>query len=303
MPPLDREKLASHLRQEISGQLELFDSLWPLYEDVADTTPPHRQRTAVNRLLGYSMFLGIDPKGKSAAAKQLQILRGWQKRLGTLRDWDVTWKWLGEFAKRDKACAVVVAEWSDSLAPEERRARWQPILDDARGLPGAEVRIARAAVGQHLNKAVDRLARGKGSFESRDALPPVVEPWAERLAKACGHHGNKELHSFRVTNKRLRFVADVLAAAGEEGPAAGAAPLLADTHTTLGNLSDLWVMRDWLLQRRANAAILSTPLPANFSSLEAVRARIEQENFDNWFELLPRLLALDLPGGPPSPGA
>lgn len=291
MPPLDREKLASHLSREINGQLELFDSLWPLYNDPHDTNPPHRQRTATNRLLGYAMFLGLDPKAKRGPGTDLRAMRAWQKRLGPLRDWDVIWRWLGEFARRDKQCAAIVQNWSESLAPGERRKRWEPVQGDARGLPGAEARIARAAVGAHLEKAVKKLADAPGPFDSTNAITNVLLPWRQRLEGLRTHHGNDALHAFRVANKRLRFVADVLAAAGEDGPAEQAAPLLAETHTTLGNLSDLWVLREWLLQRRSIMALAGDPAEA-LAPLEHTRAKIEEENFAEWLRAFPRLLAI-----------
>lgn len=285
------------LREEIRAQIELFQSLWPGWEDLENTTPPHRQRTAVNRLVGYAMFLGMPTGRHDPRAAAVRQLRDWQKKIGRLRDVDVAIETVRRAAREGGADATPAAEAFTAALRAERAERAAALLLDARGLDGARVRAAIPALAQRFDHHLALLEAGPDPFDHRAALARVRAPWLVALDVIRADQSNAPLHAFRVRNKRLRFVLDVLAGMEWDDPAAKdvyttMAATATAAHNTLGALSDLHMLDARLRLQRARWEAEGAGLGESAAALEAGRARMEANQFNRWFAGWPGLLAL-----------
>lgn len=282
--------LAELLEKEIDGQVELFESLWPGHADDDNPEPPHRQRTAVNKLGGYAMFLGIGRKRSPG----LKGLRAWQKRLGPVRDLDVVRGWLGKAQREAGEQAGEAAAALHAELTARRAGQMEHVRPDAAGLPGATARVALQEARQELLRRTAALREEPDSFDRLASFRAVHEPWEEALAEVAANPQEALLHRFRVRNKRLRFVLELLGA--EEKESGNRRRVLRDAgafasrvHTALGNLSDLWMLRDELRHARQSWRERKLPLEASAQALEAGRAALEAREFNAWFDAWPVL--------------
>lgn len=299
MPSKRKRSLLDHLRQEIHAQIDHFDSLWPGFEDEHNEQTPHKQRSTTNRLFGYAVFLGLPTGKKEPGAEYFRAVKAWQKELGTVRDLDVARQWLEKIRAESPDTGAAAAQELDLVLLERRQRFWQALGPDARGLPGAETRVALHHLREQFDQTIDAL-RARESFDQREALLPVLALWQERLAVLQQHQADEELHSFRVANKRLRFVVDVLvggSAGRQRKELAERAEVLGDIHTTLGNLSDLRVMRDEIRLQRARWAAAGDGLDESASALEEGRAALERGELLDWFRRWPVICQPDFIAG------
>jgi len=264
--------LIDKLTREIEGQLDLFASMWPRYGDVADVEAPHRQRTAVNRLTGYAAFLGIAHR----KSEGLEALRVWRKRVGPIRDIDVMREWAARAGVAGGERATAAAERLGATLLDRRTHLLEEVRRDTMGLPGAQARVGVEATRAEFRRALAEL----GAIDRKTALDTVLAPWRKRLAVLRGGHRDEELHAFRVANKRLRFVAEILVL--EE------TAIIARVHTALGEMSDLWMLRDAIRIHRAAWALCGDAVACEDGAhLEAGRAALEAAPFAAWYALLP----------------
>ena len=282
--------LSRLLRDEITKQIDLFQSLWDGYSGEVDPETPHRQRTAVNRLMGYSLFLGIDTGDKSREGKALRKLRAWQKHIGPLRDLDITRDWLKSCRKKAAEGAVAAADQLDKELAEKRLSLIADIRLDRRGIAGAETRVALREIAHILEAALAKL-EAKDAVDSRATLRSVWKPWRKELAALHEGQTDEALHEFRVRNKRYRFVVEVLADAEGESELgaklAARAEILARIHTTLGNLSDLAVLKDLLRIKRARWIAAGLTLDDAAEELERSRCGLELAELREWYAIWP----------------
>ncbi len=282
--------LSELLEKEISALVDQFESLWPGYWEEDNPVPPHRQRTTVNRFSGYAMFLGLGRK----KCPGMKGLRAWQKRLGPVRDLDVVRGWTAKAHKAAGEGAAAAAEALQENLTGRRAALMEGVRPDAAGLPGANARVALQEARGQLLTAVERLREQPEEFDRLAAFEAVRQPWEEALRTLEDRPVEDALHAFRVRNKRLRFVLDILAAEEKEAGTGGrtlrnAARFAARTHTTLGNLSDLWMLRDELRLARQRWQGEKRGLEESARALEAGRAGLEAGEFDGWFRDWPTL--------------
>lgn len=282
--------LSAILLEDVQSQAEQYMALWIGYDEDNNVDAPHRQRTAVNRLRGYAQFLGMYPPRLGQQDHALGRLVVWQKRLGPLRDLDVMREWLGKCRAAAPRTAASAAQAFDAQLAEKRAELLTAIRAEAKGLPGAQTRVALHVVQQEFEDAVRELADAEDRFDPHAALEAVAIPWHQRLMALEFSHHDDALHGFRVRNKRLRFVLDVLAASvpGTRGRAyAAAAKTLADVHTALGNLNDLWILRDELRLNRSQWSSQRRNLERSASALEQGRQTLEEQEFKIWYRLWP----------------
>lgn len=284
---------------EVRAQVELHASLWPGFEEADNIVTPHRQRTAVNKLMGFAMFLGMDVGKAAEQDAPINILRSWQKYLGPLRDLDVTRQWLAKSAKKAGEAATPAAETIDEALKVRRAKILEDVRPDARGLPGARTRVALAEAQRQFEEITGELAQADRVFDANAALAGVVIPWKKKLHILFHEHSDDALHSFRVRNKRFRFVLEVLAQVeeGEWGDAIKSrAKTCSDVHTTLGNLSDLHVLREEVRLFRAGWAMSGKELERAGDALERGRAMLEAKELTEWFAVWPSLHAPEFLG-------
>jgi hypothetical protein len=282
-----KKALSQLLKKEIQAAAELFTSLWPGYEEEGNTVPPHRQRTSVNKLAGYALFLGLPMEKGDPTAGPLRTVRAWQKRIGALRDCDVMGDWIRRCVALGGGEAAAAGQSLEGELQERRTRLLALIRLDARGLPGAETRVALQLLLQQFGQSLTLLRGGDGPFDWGPSLEVVGAPWREALELLRVDMADDKLHAFRVKNKRLRFVLELLAEAEDEGEAKSElvrrAKSAAAAHTALGNLSDLHVLRDVLRLARASWAVERPELAVSAAALELGRATLEAQNFDAWF--------------------
>lgn len=288
----EQRSLTAKLANEIEGAADLFSSLWPGYEEPLNTLPPHRQRTSVNKLAGYAHFLGMPTAKGDPAAVAFRRVKAWQKRIGPLRDCDVMRQWTDKFRDLAGSAADDAANAFDSALLARRTLLLQPIRLDARGVVGAQTRVALQVLLSDFGRALERV-EAAGTFNSMNALATVATPWSAALDVLRSAQEDTLLHAFRVTNKRLRFVLELLAET-EPDPdrrelLKSRAKVAAQTHTALGNLSDLHVLRGALRLERAKWGEERRGLEDSAAELEMARARLEAENFRLWFDCWPRI--------------
>ncbi|MCC7391414.1 CHAD domain-containing protein [Candidatus Sumerlaeota bacterium] len=273
------------LAKELRKQIRTFRETWDSYHDPrVHPETPHAQRTAVNRLLALAQFLSIPREGKSPAARSLRRVRAWQKHIGPLRDLDVTREWLAKCSKSLPRSHRAAARQLDRELLDERTALIAAIRIDARGHAGASARAALIIVERTIASAIETHAH-----HSTGALHKVRRRWKRRLRALITDHSDQSLHSFRVQNKALRFIVDLLADNGRHDLKAEA-KLLDKLHDVLGNLSDLTVFRNTLRLRRARWSVEKPRLAASAAALEISRKKLEAEQFAIWFSLWPKLL-------------
>ncbi len=290
MPSKTENPIAVHIRQDVIEQVSLFDSLWPRWETDGDVLPPHRQRTSVNKLRGYALFLGMPTRKGSNFGGAIRVLRNWQGRLGPIRDIDVSRQWIQRCAESGGEPAAQAAAALDDKLSLRRATLVEQVRVDARGLPGAQTRIALATARHHFETSLQQIGRRR-RFDYRPPLRTVAEPWLAERQIIRGTQNDEEIHSFRVKNKKLRFVLEILAKA-LEGDArqeviSQRAVISAEVHNALGNLSDLLVLRNEVRMARANWAELGANLDESAAVLETARTTLEAENFKDWFARWP----------------
>lgn len=287
----ESSQLAELLRREIHGQIGLFNSLWERYGRDLDSFAPHRQRTAVNRLTGYALFLGLGQDKTSRAGRALETLRDWRTRVGRIRDLDITREWIALSRGSAPPEAGMAADAVDAEVLEERRETLASVRLDIQGLPGAETRVALHILTRLFDEVVAAMEEAGPDHDHWRALRVVWRPWDAALSVLGDSMHDEQLHRFRIRNKRLRFVIDVLAEAGKgtgEGRLlAKRARILAKLHTTLGNLSDLVVLRDRLRVTRARWVLEKRGWDESAEALERGRAALELREFSDWLRLWP----------------
>ncbi|MBI1290298.1 CHAD domain-containing protein [bacterium] len=290
---MKKRSLHQVMKKEIEAAAELFTSLWSGYEEPLNTVSPHRQRTSVNKLAGFAQFLGMATEKGNPAATPFRTVKAWQKKVGVLRDADVMREWV-------ERCRVLAGPESDAAAKAlvgtllERRARQlETVRVDARGLPGAETRIALQMLLGDFGRALSVLKAQEEGFDFRGPLASVATPWSDALTILRANQDDVLLHAFRVKNKRLRFVLELLGTTADEDAQGErireCAKVAAATHTALGNLSDLHVLRSTLRLERARWGEQGVGLEQSAAALESARARLECENFAAWYECWPRI--------------
>lgn len=300
MNPRKIRQLCQHLREEIHGQADYFTALWPGYEDADNPESPHRQRTAVNRMMGYALFLGMPTGRKDREAEALHTLRSWQKQLGPLRDIDVIRQWIPKCqqAGPDPGAAQPAVDAFQEVLAEERRAILETVRLDARGLPGARTRAALPTVVARFEETLLAIEETPTLFDANRAIRQVALPWRKRLNLLHDDQCDVLIHSFRVTNKRLRFVLELLSRTeGKRTPwgkhlAASARTALA-THNTLGSLSDLLMVNERLRLQRSRWQIAAAGLDESAAVLERGRLALDAGHLDDWFAHWPQLVGED----------
>ncbi len=280
-------EIAHGLRLEIDEQLAYFASLWPKHEEEDNTEAPHRQRTIVNRLMGYAMFLGMPTAKEQTGAEPIRRLRRWQKRLGPVRDTDVILGWVAQVMEEGNETAHAAGQQLSIQLRERRRCLAAAVRPDARGLAGAQTRVAAEEVRLAFHARLDELLDEPDAFRCEQALHQVALPWRDALTILADDQSDEMLHSFRVRNKRLRFVLDVLAGALGDKAHGPRAKTCGRVHTALGNLSDLRVLRDELRRARADWAVRGLALDDSADALEDARTHLERANLREWYSLYP----------------
>jgi CHAD domain-containing protein len=288
----DPRALAALLRREIAGQVELFDSLWQRYELPDDVLAPHRQRTAVNRFIGYAQFLSMPHEKGDPAATPLRTLKGWQKRIGALRDLDVLRQRMQSFLKdAESAPALLAVEAMLALLQARRQTLLTDVRIDARGFPGADVRVALRLLLSQFEERLLQLENQPESFDHRRAIRDVFLPWDTYRQVLHHAHDDIPLHAFRVKNKRLRFALDLLVEwTGDDSPQRHHAKVVTEAHNLLGDLNDLYVLKKTIRLARADWSLAGREeLQESAGALELLRARKEGEIFLRWYALWPEL--------------
>ena len=289
--------LSQLLEKEITSKFEYFTELWAGYDQEGNTESPHRQRTTVNRLLGYAQFLAMPLDKADPHARPLRTLKEWQKHIGPIRDTDVLREWTRKCAKAAGDDARPAAEALETILLDRRNRLLQQVRADARGILGAETRVALHLARRDFQRALARLRAQGAHFNERAALHSVAAPWLQYIDLLRTDQSDHLLHSFRVKNKRLRFVLELIAEE-ETARQSERAPLLrdrantaADLHSTLGNLHDLSVLKDQLRLQRAHWSRTAPNLSHSADALEAGRCKLEAKQFSQWFLLWPTIEA------------
>ncbi|MCC5874633.1 MAG: CHAD domain-containing protein [Candidatus Sumerlaeia bacterium] len=300
MNPRKIQQLCQHLREEIHGQVDYFTTLWPGYEDADNPESPHRQRTTVNRMLGYALFLGMPTGRKDREAGALMTLRSWQKQLGPLRDIDVIRQWIPKCLQAFESAetAQPAADALLQVLAEERSAILTRVRLDARGLPGARTRAALPTVVARFEETLQAIEQKPTLFDANRSIRQVALPWRKRLTPLFDNQADELIHSFRVTNKRLRFVLELLSRTeGKRTPwgkhLASSARTAVDTHNTLGSLSDLLMVNERLRLQRARWQMEGAGLDQSAALLERGRLALDAGHLDDWFAHWPQLVAED----------
>lgn len=280
----------------MSGQtdeaLDHFTRLWAGFDDPANTEAPHRQRTNMNKLLGFALFLGLPRKDDSGNKTPLGVMKAWQSRIGALRDLDVLQDWTKKFVEEAGAGAEAAANLLLEELRAEREALRIVIRREANGMPGAQVRIAAHEVRRTFAEAIARLDATPGRFNRKAALGAVAADWRVALDDLRTDQSDHKLHDFRIRNKRLRFVLEMLAPKDDRKTAAGkAAKVCREAHTALGDLHDLSVMATRLRLCRARWQERSLDLEKAADLLESGRTKLERETLRDWFEIWPKIAA------------
>lgn len=298
MNPSKIRKLCQHLREEIHGQTEYFSRLWEGYEEPDNPESPHRQRTAVNRLVGYALFLGMPAGRKDREGGALQNLRAWQKELGPLRDIDVIRQWIPKCldAMEDPEPARVAADALHEALTAERALILDEVRLDARGLPGARTRAALPRVIAAFEEKLGAIERTPALLDPHRSLDDVITPWKTRLERLETNQSDELIHSFRVTNKRLRFVLELLSRTEGKRSAWGKqlqaqAKIAVATHNTLGCLSDLLMLNNRLRFQRARWQVEGRGIDESAAHLERARLKIEAGHLDDWFGVWPEIVS------------
>lgn len=291
----DPKALARLMARQSDEALDYFGSLWAGYDDPANTETPHRQRTTMNKLLGFALFLGIPRRDAEGNPTPLGTMKTWQGRVGELRDLDVLQQGTRSLAEAAGADATPAAEAFLGQLAQEREALRLTLRRESQGIAGARVRIAAHEVRQLFAHVLGRLEMQR-RFDHHTALDAVADEWKGALAALRDDQPDEKLHYFRIRNKRLRFVLELLNEAetsgtGEDakGPWHRPAKLCREVHTTLGDLNDLSVLRGRLRLARARWQEKDRGLEPSADQLEAARMKRERQTLREWYALWPRL--------------
>lgn len=286
-------RLARLIDKEVARQSAQFSELWVGYDEPANTVSPHRQRTAINKLLGYALFLGMSYDRASGTGKSLRSLKTWQRIIGPLRDIDVVREWVAKCAEAAGPDAKTAAAAFDQELLARRAKTLADVRLALRGLPGAHARIALQRTMGDFRDALATFVAEATSGDTQRSLRRVSEPWLLALGQLEETQDDLLLHGFRVKNKKLRFVLETLA---EEHHSSALGVMLADraelaarVHTTLGNLSDLAVVKRELRLLRAKWAVAGRGIDTSADALEHGRTLLEAAEFSHWFAAWPRL--------------
>ncbi len=280
------EQLKNLIENEIAGQIQLFDSLWKLHQEPGNTLAPHRQRTAVNRLMGYALFMGVDRKDQSDLGKNLSDLRKWQKRLGDLRDLDVTRKCLSQAAKINEDASYAETTLDERLA-ERRQSFEENVRWDASGALGADTRIAMRELAINMRKLVSKKIDKVDLDFLRKSVKQVAVPWFEFREQLRYDQTDAALHAFRVRNKKLRFVLEIIVKIEDFEKSEHIeeyTQTVSDAHDTIGNLSDYLelekeirlAMSEW--SKKNNPELMESALALRQAKLE-----LEQKEIAHWY--------------------
>jgi CHAD domain-containing protein len=213
----------------VSGLSRDLSKLLPRALTKAEPDAIHRVRVTTRRL--GSVLRLLSPrnrrKKRSPAEEKLRRLR---RRLGKVRDLDVMLARLQAFEKQHPAAA----RWLISIIREKR-------AKSAERLGGRE---SLAGVASHDGELASAAARAQAQ-----AIPGFARTIREQLDEFCERanslslqpgarragEGEIDLHSLRISGKRLRYSLEIAAAAG--------ASLLTQTQSRLKRIQD--VLGDW----------------------------------------------------------
>jgi CHAD domain-containing protein len=203
-----------------------------------DVRSVHRARVATRRL---RELLPVVPSGGEAASKLRRHLRDVTRRLGTLRELDVTALLVHELRASHpdhRAALEMVAASLD----EDRRAARQSVTTK-------RATLERERVARRLQELVDdsRPAADPAGAAARRwtwAVNARVVARAERLKRAMADAGAvylpERLHEVRIALKKLRYALELLVELG--GAAQGDLEVLRDKQDVLGRMHDLQIL-------------------------------------------------------------
>jgi CHAD domain-containing protein len=283
------------LARESGTLADTFAAHWDVLLDETQTSGPHRQRTSVNKLRTVGSI--ADAAGGAKRLKRaLKPLRLWQKALGPVRDLDVLAEWTRTVREAASKRATPGFDLALERLSELRRGALNELIPRALGEEGA---AALEALREVRGWAADAAAEAPDPIPGPDELPaelvdevvdallrPLIADWFTRRTDAAASFRAEPLHEFRLANKRVRDVADLVArhVDPEWKPVADLTQAL---HRSLGNLNDLAVLDSFLSGERARRALVGggkarRRLAAAASALDDERQRQLETLYDLW---------------------
>lgn len=237
-----------------------------------DVRALHRARVASRRLRELIPVLEVD---QDVARKLGRRLRKITNRLGIVRELDVLLLLIDELHVSRRPHREALGRVAVAVAKSRDDARARLV---ERAPVGEMRRIARK-----LGRVADRLETGEreadavGARAWRWAVEARVARRASALSKAMQEAGAvylaERLHAVRIALKKLRYAAELAAAAsGESGPPE--LRTLKRAQEILGHLHDRQVLLDRVRQEQAS---LTPPSVSVWRSLEALTTDLERE--------------------------
>lgn len=248
--------------------------------DVSDTKPAalrdepdgvHQHRTAVRRL--RSILAGLSPLVDEPTARRLRVMYGeWGGQLGVVRDAEV---------RADVAAEALEKREIADAAP------WQRLVHDERteygSLHARLVELADALRLAEAETALDDFVADPGippGDERRTARKPlrrILEHEVRRVGSVARRLDDSiaSQHRLRKAARRLRYIAEAVAAASPDILSETAVPLAEAgeaVHDLLGDHRDLLIFADRLERERVRAARAGEPVAIYDDLLEDTRA-------------------------------